>query len=341
MKRLLIIAGLLSFLIGLGTVAFYLLGGHTWLESTYLAVVTLTTLGSRDPASTDAEMLFVMIYMCLGLGMFSYSIFSLGQILVDTRLREQFKRRKMEKEIQRLSDHYIICGLGRMGRTICEYLEKRGKQFVVIDRDTEILELNAVTKNWLNISGDATDDATLKLAGIDRAHSLASVLPSDADNVYVVLTARMLNPGMPIVARASNDKAIIKMEHAGASKVISPFSSGAVKIARIMINPSLENFLEVADVDHGESELAEFVVPENCSYAGKTLADANISNTGVMVLGIRHPDGKNEFPANANSILNPGDRLLMFGDSQAINAMISSAESSAEQINEESNFGLS
>ena len=324
MKRFVALAILLTLLALLGTVGFHLTSDTGWLESLYLAIITLTTVGSREPPKLDADgQIFVMVYLVIGLGVFSYSAFQIGSVVVNAELRGMFERRKMQKHIDQMNDHYIICGLGRMGSTICEYLQNRGKPFVVIDHDESRLEDVCISDGWSYIHGDATDDSVLKRAGIDRAKSLASVLPTDADNVYVILSARLLNNQIQIVARASEEKAVEKMERAGASRVISPFSSGAVKIARFMINPSIEDFLEVADNRGTDWELADVQVSPNSTLIGKQLMETDLRDRGVMVIGIRRSDGERLMPPPGTAVIQAGDSLFAFGSTNAVNAMIS------------------
>lgn len=330
MKRFVTLAILLTTLILFGTVGFHFFCRAEWLESLYLAVITLTTVGSREPPDLDADgKVFVMIYLVCGLSVFSYSAFQIGSVVVNAELRGLFERRKMQQQIDQLTDHYIVAGLGRMGDTICEYLQQRGKPFVVIDIEEGRLEEVCQENGWKYIQGDATDDNVLKAAGIGRARSLASVLPTDADNVYVVLSARLLNSKLQIVARASTEKAVEKMERAGASRVISPFSTGAVKMARFMINPSIEDFLEVADHRGADWELADVQIGESSSLVGKQLMETDLRDRGVMVIGIRRASGERLMPPPGTAVIRAGDSLFAFGSTTAVNAMI--GESTGER----------
>ena len=321
-KRPLLVLGMLTLLILIGTLGFRFVKGTNWLESLYLSVITLTTLGCRDPAEDSRTMLFVVLYLCMGLGLFSYSLFTLGQSLLDPQFRLFWKQRRMLNRIESMNNHHIVCGFGRMGRTICDYLHRRKKPFVVIDPDESSLEARCRQMNWTYIVGDATDDVHLRQAGIERAQALASVLPSDADNTYVVLSARMLNNKMQIVARASDEKAIEKIERAGATRVISPFSSGGVKMARFMINPSVESFVEVADQHDSDLELVEVLVTEQSSLAGKKLSETRFAERGIMILAIRRASGQRLLPPPGQTVLSPGDNLFAFGHAERMAALI-------------------
>jgi len=326
MRRLLVIVALLLGLTIVGTIGFRVFSEGSWVECVYLAVNTLTTLGSRDVELNPGGMIFVIIYLVCGLGIFTYSAFQLGQWVVNAQLRSLLERRRMEKTIDKLTNHFIVCGKGRMGQTICQYLHDRNKPFVVIDLDEDNLVQTCEEKGWLYLVGDATDDEMLLKAGIERARSLASVLPTDADNVYVIMSARMLNSGLQIIARSSEEKAIGKMQRAGATRVVSPFSSGAVKMARFMLNPSIEDFLEIADAHGTDLELADVQITADSPYVGKQLMETDLREKDVMVIGIRRASGERLMPPPGSAVIQPGDSLFAFGSAEAVNEMIDASE---------------
>ncbi|MCB9949460.1 MAG: potassium channel protein [Planctomycetaceae bacterium] len=328
-RQILLLLSLLAGLVVVGTVGFRLLTDHGWVDSLYLAVVTLTTVGSRDAGKTPAAMLFVVVYLVMGLSVFSYGAFHLGQLIVNTDIRRLLEQRKMNAEIAELKGHFIICGLGRMGRAIAEYVATRGQKFVIIEREEEHIASDCRKRGWLFVVGDATDDAVLEQAGISRAQSLATTLPTDADNVYVVLSARMLSPKVQIVARASDDSAVQKLTRAGASRVISPFSSGATKMARLMLNPSVEDFLEITDDRGNDLELADVHIEEGSPYIGKKLSDTDLRQLGVMVIGIRRSTGERLLPPSGETVIKQGDSLFAFGSAAAVQKMIGQADAEA------------
>ena len=327
MRRIVFIVALLLALTLVGMVSFHLLTGEPWLDCAYLAIITLTTVGSQQPDPlSDNSKLFIIAYLVFGLGVFTYSAFQLGQAVFSFEVRFLLERRRMQNAISKLKDHFIICGQGRMGETICNYLHDRNRPFVAIDIVEEHLIQSAQVYGWLYLHGDATDDQVLINAGIQQARSLASVLPTDADNVYVALSARMLNSNMQIISRASDEKAIEKLERAGASRVVSPFSSGAEKMARFMLNPSIEDFLEIADAQGNELELADVLITEHSPYVSKQLMETDFRDKGVMVIGIRRSNGERLMPPPGNAVIHPGDSLFAFGSSAAVNEMIDEAE---------------
>lgn len=331
MRQILWIALLLLALTLLGTIGLRLTTDASWFDCLYMAVITLTTVGYGEsiPLDDDAR-LFIIGYLGMSIGVFTFSAFQLGSILVSSQTQEFWRRRRMTTAIERLSGHFIICGIGRMGTIIGEYLQQRHQPFVIIDRDEQRVADICEERGWLAIVGDATDDQTLLDAGITRARSLASVLPTDSDNVYVVLSARMLATSLQIIARASNEKAVQKLEHAGATRVVSPFTSGAVKMARFMLTPSIEDFLEIADAQGRELELAEVQIPPDSPYVGMTLADTDLRQRGIMVIGIRRANGVLLMPPAGNVMILSGDSLFAFGSAREVNQIVTAtAESSA------------
>lgn len=324
-RQILLSTLLLVGLLTCGTVGFHSLTQNDWLESLYLAVITLATVGSRDGGESPAAMAFVILYLISGLGIFTHGAFQFGQLIINTNIRRMLERRRIVRDILKLKEHFIICGLGRMGTAIAEYLSGRNQAFVVIESENDVIAERCRERGWLFVLGDATDDSILEQAGITRARSLATVLPTDADNVYVVLSARMLSPKIQIVARASEDSAVQKLTRAGATRVISPFSSGATKMARFMLNPSVEDFLEITDDRGNDLELADIQISASSPYVGKELAETDLRQQGVMVIGIRRITGERLLPPAGNTIIHAGDSLFAFGSAAAVQRLIGGA----------------
>jgi len=325
MRQLLFVIGLLLSFTLIGMLGFRLTEGWDWLQCLYQAVIIMTTVGLSATNQTelnDSTKVFVIAYLVFGVGIFTYSVSQLGQYLVNLQLSGMLERRRMNQAIERLQGHFVVCGYGRMGREICRYLHSRQQPFVVIDCDAGHLEADCRARKWLYLVGDATDDGVLIQAGIHRAKSLATVLPTDADNVYVVLSARLLNEKLQIIARASDEKAVDKLQRAGASRVVSPFTSGAVKMARFMLNPSIEDFLEVTDDQGSQLELAEIVMSPGCPFIGKMLRETDFREKGIMIIGIRRPSGERLMPPSGSCIIQAGDALFAFGSSTSVNEMI-------------------
>lgn len=323
MRRFLIIVGLLLSLTSFGTVGIHVLTDRPWLQSAYLAVITLTTVGSEDvPGDDPKTMLFIMVYLICGLSVFTYSAFQLGGIVVNAEFRSMLETRRMERQIGTLNGHYVVCGMGRMGTAICEHLAARERDFVVIDNDTDRLEEIARSRGWLHIHGDATDDNVLAAARLEHANAVATVLPTDADNVYVVLSARMQSAKLQIIARANSDDAMSKLERAGATRVVSPFSTGAIKMARFMLTPGVEDFLEITDTHGSPLELADVQITADNPLVGKSLDQTDLRQRGVIVIGIRRENGERLLPPPPTAVITTGDSLFVFGSSTAVNEII-------------------
>lgn len=322
MRTVLTTIGLLLALTLFGTFSIRIITGSDWVECLYLAVITLTTVGSREVGTDTTSMLFVVAYLATGLGIFTFSLFQLGSWVVSADFHTMLERRRMQKRISELMGHSIVCGQGRMGLEICEYLTERGRSVVVVDHNEERIQPVCEEHGWPYIVGDATDDDVLKSAGIDRAASLTTVLATDADNLYVVLSARMLNPEVKIIARAVDEKAVQKLERAGATRVVSPFRTGAVKMARFMLNPSIEDFIEIADSRGNELELADIQISPESVYVGRKLMETDFRTRGVMVIGIRRESGDRLMPPPGDAMINSGDSLFVFGNADAVNSIV-------------------
>jgi voltage-gated potassium channel len=331
MRQIVSIVALMLALLAIGTLGFRLVEDLRWLDALFMAVTTLSTVGYTDEVAagrsfSDAGKLFAVVYIVFGFTVFTYSAFTLGQLIVNAEFRRHWGRRRMDQTIEALHGHFLVCGVGRMGRTICHYLAKRGQPFVAIDRNEDRVARLREAHGWLAIVGDATSDQVLHKAGIARAAALATVLPTDSDNVYVTLSAHLLQPRLKIVARASDDAAVEKLQRAGASRVVSPYSSGATKIARFMLHPSIEDFFEIADERGRQVELADVLIGPNSPYAGKALSQTNLRDQGVMVLAIRKANGEQVMPPSGSTPIAAGDCLFVFGSSAAVNRMIQQAE---------------
>lgn len=310
-----------------GTVGFRLIEADkpeaTWINCCYMTVTTLTTVGYGEviPLSENGR-IFVMCFLIVGFSAFTYSAFTMGQWLVSNEMQGLWEKRRMAQTIKAMHDHFIICGLGRMGRTICRHMHERDRPFVVIDSNEELLVHYCKLHGWNHVVGDATDDQVLEQAGIGRAKSLAAVLPTDADNVYVVLSARLLQKDLQIIARASDDKAASKLQQAGANRVVSPFTTAAAKMARFMVSPNIEDFLEIADNKGQELELADVQINSNCPFIGKTLMETKLRDQGVIVIGIRRSSGERLMPPPGTAKIQAGDCLFVFGSADIVNKLV-------------------
>lgn len=304
----------LGVLLAIGTVGFRVFAGGDggWVYAFYLTVISLTTVGYGIDAELDASgQLFVSLYLLCGLGLFTYAVRQAGEAIVVSRLLRPSGRRSMRKAIEHLEDHFIICGGGRMGTAIAEQLAARGRPFVIVEADPDVVDAFCDESKWLGLVGDATDDEVLTKAGLHRAKGLTTTLPTDADNVYVVLSARMLCPDVPIVARATDAGAGEKLKRAGATRIVSPVASGATRMARLLTNPGVDSLLEIAHANGTDIELTEHEVGDACpELIDKRLDETGLRKKGTMVLAIIRADGAPQIPPEGSAILRRGDVLV-------------------------------
>lgn len=321
MRRLIQIPLLLFTMLLVGAFGLRVLTGQPMLDCFYQAVVLLTTVGSQEPEPlTSGTKIFILLYLAGGLGVFTYSGFQFGQTLVSGDLRTFVEQRRMSRAIDQLSGHFIICGFGRMGATLCDFLHRRRQPFVIIDENPELMTEEMKADGWLFVEGDATQDEVLRTAGVARARGLTTVLPTDSDNLYVVLSARLLATDLQIVARGSGERAAEKMQKAGATRVINPLASGAIRMARLMLCPSIENFVEVAESHGIEWEIADVQVPDDSPLVNHRLSDTPLREAGIILLGICTASGETHFPPPADLTIESGDNLFAFGRSEKMSA---------------------
>ncbi len=310
----------------IGVFGFRFFSEAPWTDCLYMSVITLSTVGYTEAVPLDqAGKIFVIIYIVVGIVVFAYHAAVVAQWVVSDELQAFMEKRRMTRQIGELENHFIVCGLGRVGRSICDYLASRNQPFVVIDTNEELLRAVCRAEDWSYVVGDATDDAVLREARIEHAKSLASVLPTDGDNIYVVLSARMLKTDLQIIARTADDRAVEKMERAGANRVISPLMTSGIKMARFMLNPSLDDFIEIADSQGNDLELADVQIEPESQLVGQQLAQTGLGRQGVMVIGIRRQDGERLMPPPGETVIHAGDSLFAFGPTDAVNRMLREA----------------
>jgi voltage-gated potassium channel len=329
-KRALIIFGLASLLAVIGTVGFHVIEGWSWFQSFYCTLMTVSTIGA-DPENrlSHQGQLFNIGVVILGVGVVGFAIGTFTQAMIEFELGSFFGRRRMAKELSQLQNHFIICGAGRMGRRVAMEMNARELPFVIVEVDRTVAEW-ARDAGFLLIEGDATSEQVLEQAQIRRAAGLASAVTSDAQNVYIVLTARGMAPNLPIVARASEETAESKLLKAGANRVISPYHYAGQRMARILTRPNVESFIDLAMSSLAEGDLnlqiGEVRVANGSRLVGFTLAEADVRHRlAVKVLAIRHDDGRVEFTPGGSGKISAGDFLIVMGDTQKLKALESLA----------------
>jgi voltage-gated potassium channel len=296
-----------------GTVGYMLIEKWGFLDSLYMTIITLTTVGYREVHDlSKGGMIFTMILLVGGVGVVIFALSKGAQVILDLEYNQIFRRRRVEKTIRELKNHYIICGYGRMGKIISKELREDGVQFLVIEKRTAQPEEEGV----LILRGDATRDETLHEAGIDRAAGLISVLPTDAENLFVVLSARGLNPKLLIVARAGEEGAERKLIRAGATKVVSPYHIGGLRMAHMVLRPTVVDFLEFATRSGNlELQIEEIQIHEKSGLIGLTLEESGIGrDLGVIIVAIKQATGDTRFNPTFRSTVKSGDTLIALGE---------------------------
>jgi voltage-gated potassium channel len=299
----------------LGTMGYHLLEGWHWFDSLYMTIITLATIGYGEiyPLTT-AGRAFTMVLIALGVTAAGFIFTTLTQALVETQLTATFGRRKLFRDISKLKNHYIICGAGRVGIRIIDEFKKKGVDFVIIERDPLIAD-RLLTQGELVLMGDATDESVLEGANLKTARSLIAAASSDAENVYIALTARGINPDLYIVARANDQAAERQMMRAGVNKVVSPALIGSHRMAQAAMSPAVADFIELTTMTESLDLVFEQVrIEPGSTLAGKKIKDSGIrSEHSVMIVAITDHLGKMHFNPDGNQDLHVGDLLIAIG----------------------------
>lgn len=322
-RRILAPALSLIALVGVGTVGYRLLEGASWLDSLYMTVITLATVGFREVVRiSPASEAFTILLIVFGVTLVGWAIRRLIDITVGEQLADVRRRRRMSKMIQQMQGHYIVCGFGRTGSEVVNRLRLQKVPLVVIDvEESKLAPL--VGENVPYVVGDATQDEVLLAAGVERARGLVAAAQTDAINIFICLTARGLNPDLFIVARCLSEEDEAKLRRAGADRVVSSHVIGGRRIAAALLRPTVVDFLDI--VTHGETlefELEEIQVTARCPFVGQSLRQAQIrEQCGVTVLGKRCADGRFLTNPSADMTLDEGDTLIVVGTAEQLSKL--------------------
>lgn len=313
--------------ISFGALGFHFIEGHSLLDSFHLATQTVTTVGYGDiEIKTPAGRLFAIFFMLVGAGTVLYALTSLVQAIIQSEVLSILTNRRKTKEMQKLSSHYIVCGAGRVGRRIIRNLENQKMQYVVIERDEKKVA-EFIEKGDLVIVGDATSEEILRRAGVDRAKGLASCLPDDAANVYVVLTARGMNSYLHIVARAVEEEAEPKLIRAGASRVVAPTIIGSQTMARALLKPAIADFMDSIVAENLDLAFEEVTIAETSGYCNKKLRHTNIqAELDLVIVAIRRKEGQMIFHPMGNTEIFEGDLLITIGRGESLQKLVELAK---------------
>jgi len=316
-RRLILSIGLVVLVISFGTTGYTILERWDFLDSLYMTIITLTTVGFKEVHDlSDNGKIFTIALIVGGVGTMLYVLRIGAQLILEGELQEIYGRKRLEKRLKELRDHYIVCGYGRMGKIIVRELRHEDLDFIVIEKNHTTLD----EEDLLIIEGDATKDDLLKKAGIERAKCLISVLPTDAENLYVVLSARGLNPDLLIVARAGEEGSEQKLLRAGADRAVSPYYIGGLRIAHTVLKPAVVDFIEFATKSGNiDLQIKEIIIGEGSELVGKTLDQSGMGkDLGIIVVAIKQSGGEMKFNPTFRTVMEAGDTLIAVGETSKL-----------------------
>ncbi len=309
-KRLILIAGLVTATLLLGTLGFHFIEDWPLFDSFYMALITLTTVGYGEVHPLDFRgRVFASLLMLVGVTTVFVSIAVIGDTMLRLELMDYFGRKRRDRMLKEISGHYIVCGAGRVGRSVVQELSRSGARTVLIDNSAERARWGEGRATVMLVA-DATKDETLKQARVDTAKGLVAAISSDAENVYVALSAKVLNPRLLIAARASDEQAEEKLRRAGATTVFTPYSFVGHRLAQSMLRPHVISFLDVASAFRKSAdldlELEQTPVGPSSFFDSRTLGDLRLNTDyGIIVLAVQHPNGVMQFNPPANRSRRP------------------------------------
>lgn len=323
------VALLISVIVG-GTIGYVAIEGWSAWDAFYMTVITVTTVGYREVHDLSrAGQAFTVVLLLGGVGAALYTFTLLATVVVEGGLPKRLQRRKHARMLESIKDHFIICGYGRIGSIIANQLLRQGVPFVIIERDPERLQ-EAIDTGALAVEADASREDVLKRVGIDRARGLIAAVGTDAENVYTVLSARVLKPDLFIIGRAETEDATIKIKRAGADRVVSPYQIGAVQMAQTALRPAVVDFVALATSSENiELAMEEIPVSARSRLANRSILDANLRQRfGVIVVGIQREDLTMEFNPEPDTPIKAGDKLVVLGRPDSLKRL--EAEASQE-----------
>ncbi|MBS1656686.1 MAG: NAD-binding protein [Bacteroidetes bacterium] len=305
--------GTFLLIVGFGTVGYIYVEDYPFLDALFMTVITISTVGYEEvrPLSS-AGRVFSIILIILNLSLLTFFVSYITQYFLDGRFQEFFNRYKMNRSIQHLKDHVIICGYGRNGKEAANLILKNKVPVVILEKNDPKLDEELPLRYYVH--ADATQDESLQFAGVHNAGALITTLPDDADNLFIVLTAREMNPGLRIIARASHDSSIRKLKTAGASEVIMPDKIGGIHMANLVINPDVKEFIDYMAAQESDTQISEISVSKNVELSSLDCWN----RTGALVLGLRDSEKNYYLNPSAGTILNAGDRLIVLGHKKQI-----------------------
>ena len=306
-----------------GTLGYITIEGWEPWEAFYMTVTTIATVGFREihPLSFPGQV-FTVLLIFSGVGTAFYTATLLATVMVEGGIHRQIERRRFARMLDDIRNHFILCGYGRIGSIVAATLHAQDVPFVILERDPERVQ-SAMERGWLTFEADASREDVLRKAGIERARGLIAAVGSDAENVYTVLTARVMRPDLFIIARVESDDAEPKLRRAGANRVISPYQIGATHMTQTALRPAVVDFVELATSSaHLDLSMEQVRVRDDSPYVGKSLVDAGIRQKfGVIIVGIKRAGGAMEFNPAPEAVLRSGDEMVVLGRPGSVKAL--------------------
>jgi len=324
-SKILFALGLIMVPITLGVSGYMVIEKAGFLDALFMTITTIATVGYGEvfPLS-DAGRVFTILLIMGNLGAFAYALTLITRFIIEGNFFQQIRNKRMKEKIKQLRNHVIVCGYGRNGQAACEMLQKHQLTFVVLESKSEMQETSAGKFPTFFLHEDATNDESLLDAGIMEARGLITTLPNDADNVFVTLTAKGLNPNLTIISRASNSSSFTKLKRAGATNVIMPDKIGGAHMATLIVRPDVNEFVDILSGQAGaDVQLEEFSYDILKNHlVGTTIADLNIRKlSGANVIGLKLKDGSYVVNPNINRVLEEDQKLIILGNSSQMETL--------------------
>jgi voltage-gated potassium channel len=308
-------AALLLGVVAGGTLGYVLIEGWSWWDAFYMTVITVTTVGYREVHDlTGPGQLFTVVLLASGVGAALYAFTLLATAVVAGGLPDRLRRRRQSHMLDTIKDHFIVCGYGRIGGIVAAELTRQSTPVVVVERDGQRAH-SAMEKGMLVVEDDASQEDALRQAGIERARGLIAAVGTDAENVFTVLSARVMRPDLYIVGRAESEDSIRKLQRAGANRVISPYQIGAVQMVQTALRPAVVDFVHLAtSADNLELAMEEITVASGSPLADRSIVDVNVRQRfGAIVVAIQREDLRMAFNPEPEAVIRAGDKLIVLG----------------------------
>src|SRR5581483_4325697 len=308
---------LFSVIVG-GALGYHFIQGYSIWHAFYVTVLAITTVNLPDGLTRPAQA-FTVVLLFAGVGSALYTFTLLATVVVEGGLPKRLQKRRQERMLETIRDHFIVCGYGRIGSIVAHEFRRQGIPHVIVERDAERVRA-ALEEGELAIEADASREEVLKRVGIDRARGLIAAVGTDAENVYAVLSARVMRPDLFIVGRAETEDATLKLKRAGADRVIAPYMIGAVQIAQTAVRPAVVDFVALAtSSDNLELAMEQIAIASQSALVDRTIVDANLRQRfGVIVVGIQRHDGTMEFNPDPDTVIRASDKLVVLGRPESL-----------------------